>query len=482
MSIESRVGDFIRDEGLLIHGQRVVAGVSGGPDSLCLLDCLHRLGYEVIVAHLDHQLRAESPKEAAFVREVAASYGLQAFFSTRDVREDAKGGISLEEAARLARYRFLTQTARKLEVDTIATGHTADDQVETVLMHFIRGAGQSGLRGMLPSTRIDRWLSIPEGSGIRLVRPLLEITREETLAHCEMVGWVPIQDPSNLDPAFFRNRLRHELLPILETYNPGIRLALRRMAQLMAGNTELITELLEARKETLVNKRGEGALAISVELFTAQPTALQRALLREAIIDLKPELRDLGFDAIERCRGFIHSRQRNKRHTISSGLELVNVDEVVVLQSAEQVLEFPEFPQLLSETPIPIAVPGRTDLALGWWIEATIEETPDSRALNTIIDLGGRVAAMDVDPRAPLLLRPRRPGDRIRPLGMVGTTKIADVFINQHIPQAARARWPIVTSAECLAWIVGIRLSEDVRITDETKRFVLLSLHPPKDQ
>jgi tRNA(Ile)-lysidine synthase len=480
MSVESRVGDYIRKEGLLIQGQKVVVGVSGGPDSLCLLDCLNRLGYEVIVAHLDHQLRPESPKEADYVREVAASYGLPSFFSSEDVRREAAAGRSIEEAARLARYRFFTRTARELKVDTIATGHTADDQAETVLMHFIRGAGQSGLRGILPSTQLDTGMGIPEGSGIRLVRPLLEITRDETVAHCEAIGLEPVLDPSNLDLAFFRNRLRHELLPLLETYNRGIRLSLRRLAQVMAGNTELIADLVKSRWEMLVAERSGGALAIHVEPFMGQPIALQRALLREAITGRLPELRDLGFDTIQRCIVFIQDRQRGMRHTLPGGFELIHMGEQVILQTSEQILEFPEFPQMPSEAELTVSVPGKTHLAMGWWIEATIEEAPDHRALNSLIDQGDSVASMDVDPGEPLILRLKRPGDRIRPLGMEGTTKVADVFIDQNIPQAARALWPLVTQADCLAWIVGIRLSEDVRITDQTQRYVRLRLHAPE--
>ncbi len=168
MQSYQQVSDFIERHQLLNRGDRVVIGVSGGPDSLCLLDSLHHLGYPLICAHLDHGLRPESSDEAAYAKSIAQSYNLPFEIEKQDVALKAGSGVSLEEAARLARYNFLVRVARKNDVHVIATGHTADDQVETVLMHFLRGTGPSGLRGMLPDTPLDSWVGIADAQGILL--------------------------------------------------------------------------------------------------------------------------------------------------------------------------------------------------------------------------------------------------------------------------------------------------------------------------
>jgi len=168
MDVSALVADFIARFDLLDAKQKVIVGVSGGTDSLCLLDCLHRLGYPLVLAHLDHQLRSDSDTDADFCRRMAERYGIPVAVEAADVRGFADGGHSLEEAARLLRYRFLVRMAEDFNTNMIATGHTADDQVETILMHFMRGAGPSGLRGMLPATVLDDWVDVPEGDGVML--------------------------------------------------------------------------------------------------------------------------------------------------------------------------------------------------------------------------------------------------------------------------------------------------------------------------
>ena len=246
MDASARVADFISRTGMLKAKQPVIVGVSGGADSLCLLDCLHRLRYSLVLAHFDHQLRADSGEDADFCREMAERYGIQAAIEAGDVRAFADQGRSLEEAARLLRYRFLARTANKHGATVIATGHTADDQVETILMHFLRGSGPSGLSGMLPSTALDDWVDIPEGEGVDLIRPLLELTRAQTSGHCREQGLAPIEDSTNQDPSFFRNRLRHELLPELETYNPGVRNVLLRTGHVMSAIAQLHKDLVRS--------------------------------------------------------------------------------------------------------------------------------------------------------------------------------------------------------------------------------------------
>ena len=483
MDTYQQVADFIHQERLLQPGQRLVAGVSGGPDSLCLLDCLNRLGYQIIVAHLDHQLRPESAEEATFVQQVAQTYGVLAVVGRWDIGVKVGPGSSVEEAARLARYRFLVQVAKEHGVELIATGHTADDQVETILMHFLRGAGPSGLRGMLPSTSLKSWVGIPDSAGITLVRPLLDTTREQTQAHCIAIDLEPRLDPSNMDQTYTRNRLRHHLIPILESYNLGVRQVLRRTGRVMAGEAELMATLVADRWPELVRRGGEGVFVIRVKPFLEQPTALQRAVIREVISRLCPTLRDVGFEAVERALHFITDPQRGRRQTLVGALELINFSDEVVVREPDAPIEYPDFPQLTSDRRRRLSIPGRLRLANDWSLEATIEQLNTVRRRELMNEGNPRVVAVDeISIDAPLAIRPGKPGDRIRPLGMRGSIKVSDLLGNQHIPQPARARWPLVVCGDHIMWVVGLRMSNDFRLNNKTKRAIVLHLRDSEDK
>ena len=216
----------------------LLVGVSGGPDSLCLLDVLRRLDYRLVVAHLDHGLRPESADEALAVQRLAESLGAACVVERQDVSAFAEmHGISLEEAARSVRYRFLFEQARLYEAQAVAVGHTADDQVETVLMHLLRGAGLSGLRGMAYRSLPNTW-----SQDIPLVRPLLGTWREEVLAYCHANALQPHLDSSNLDIRFYRNRLRHDLIPYLKNYNPRVHEVLWRTARVLSDDYAVLEQ------------------------------------------------------------------------------------------------------------------------------------------------------------------------------------------------------------------------------------------------
>ncbi len=221
----------------------VIVAVSGGADSLCLLHLLHRLcgegkrypGVRLHAAHLNHQLRgADSVRDAAVVESLAAAWGLPITTGTVDVSALARTEHrSIEDAARLARYRFLREVARQQSGQSrqqdavIAVAHHADDQVETLLLHWLRGSGLPGMVGMKPRQQ-------------DIIRPLLPISHVQTVEYCRLHGISPIEDLSNADPAYTRNRLRHQLLPLLESINPGFRAALLRNASVIAVDLDFI--------------------------------------------------------------------------------------------------------------------------------------------------------------------------------------------------------------------------------------------------
>ncbi|MBM4433377.1 MAG: tRNA lysidine(34) synthetase TilS, partial [Chloroflexi bacterium] len=235
-SLEQRVLRYIK-EYRLVSNQPLVVAVSGGQDSVCLLYVLAKLQKELAlklhVAHLNHQLREEeSDADAEYVSSLARKLNIPATIEKRNVKAyRARHRLSLEGDAREVRYTFLAQVAKSVGADRAAVGHTADDHIETILMHLIRGTGTRGLRGLQPSSR---WQS--KGESLIIVRPLLEVSRRETAAYCRWHRLKPRIDVTNLSLSPLRNRIRLQLLPLLESYNPRVREALLRTARIAADD------------------------------------------------------------------------------------------------------------------------------------------------------------------------------------------------------------------------------------------------------
>jgi tRNA(Ile)-lysidine synthase len=473
MLMRQEVAAFIAREQLLTAGQRVVAAVSGGPDSLCLLDCLDHLGFDVRVAHLDHGLRPNSWREAEFVLRQARQRGLPAIIERQEPGRWRRRGTSLEEAARLARYRFLVAAAREWRATAIATGHTADDQAETVLMHLLRGAGVHGLRGMLPRTSLSDWAGVAGAHGLVLVRPLLSSWRHQTESYCRAAGLRPRRDRSNTDPAFFRNRLRHRLLPELERYNPRVRQALTRTADVMRAEAELFDEVLAAVEPGVLRVRSDGTATIGRQAYLSQPAAIQRALMLAAAYRLVPGLRDFGFDAVERARARILQTAVGRRSTLAGGIELLDEGDRVVLKPGSVQLRYPGFPQLVALDPQSMTPPARLPLQEGALLVLPGRAPPagsqarSARLTDPLWIDRGRLESR-------LVVRAPQPGDRMRPLGMQGHRKLSDIFSSLRIPAGARRNWPVVTSGGDIVCLAGLRIGHDVRLTRETRQAVEL--------
>src|SRR5271157_2440176 len=330
-----RLDQIIQDNCGLKHNQIVLVGVSGGPDSLCLLDVLVRLGYQVVVAHFNHGIREQASGDALFVKRQANKLGLRFVLGQMDVPDYAqKHKISIEEAARQARYHFLFEQAVHLEAQAVAVAHTADDQVETVLMHLLRGAGLAGLRGMSYRCFLDEW-----SSSVPLVRPLLNFWRADILAYCASQGLHPLTDSTNFNVQYYRNRIRHELIPYLENYNPQVKEVIWRMAQTLAGDQALLEELIQANWKLIWLQSGDGFVVLAIEPLRQVSKALQRQLLRRAIATLRPYLRDIDFGAIERAIAFINHPARSKQVNLISGLQLwIDRDRLYLLDKDTRIL------------------------------------------------------------------------------------------------------------------------------------------------
>ncbi|MCS7222629.1 MAG: tRNA lysidine(34) synthetase TilS [Anaerolineae bacterium] len=494
MDVARQVRETIEREKLLAPGDTVVVGVSGGPDSLCLLHVLRALSpalsLTLIVAHLHHGLRGdEADADAEFVRQLAADWGLPCEIGHADVPALARRyRLAIEETARRARYAFLGQVAQRAHAPIVAVAHNADDQTETVLMHFLRGAGISGLRGMLYRTRwgdyrllepLERALgdmlaSPPNGEECPrwLIRPLLDVPRADVEAYCAAYGLTPRFDRSNLDTTFYRNRLRHELLPFLETYNPAIREILRRSAVVIADDYEVLRAALMDAWTQVERPASPSAIAFDLKAWRALPRGLQRATLREAVHRLRRTLRDINFIHIEQALRVAQRGETGEKATLPQGLMLrVDYDRIEI--SDEHATPTPAGPQVL--TARPLACPGITPLTEGWEIEARLLST-DELPAQWSENLDPWQAWLDADVLGPApIVRPRQPGDRFQPLGMGGKfAKLGEFMINVKLPAALRDAWPLIEGAQGIAWVVGYRLDDRYKIQATTRRVVHL--------
>lgn len=288
----TKVIETIHRHRLLKSGSRVLVAVSGGPDSVALLHVLQALRrswrLEVRAAHLDHALRAESADDAAFVRGLGQRWGVPMTIIRHDVAARcARQGWSLEDGARRVRYQVLLELARDQRADRVCLAHTADDQAETVLMRLIRGTGLLGL-GAIPIER--------SGDGVSYVRPLLEVWRADILDYLRRHRLSFREDPSNTDRRFFRNRIRHELLPLLaRDYNPNIRQALVQLAQQSRSDYDYLQEAAARVWKRLAKSRPQGRVAIAIDAFRQQPKALQQQLVRQAIARVRGSAGRLEF-------------------------------------------------------------------------------------------------------------------------------------------------------------------------------------------
>ena len=483
-------------------GDSVVVGVSGGPDSLCLLHALLRLRDEhhyrlqLHVAHLHHGARgADADADAAFVEALAAEWGLPVTVEKQDVPALARAHkLAFEEAARRVRYSFLARVASETNAYKIAVGHNGDDQAETVLMHFLRGAGPTGLRGMLPLTPLadyrllDPFLQYQATdthsplSDIQLIRPLLKVPRSEIERYCAEQGLAPRFDRSNLDTTHFRNRIRHELMPVLRTYNPNIRARLCHTATVVAADYELLTQLREQTWAEVVREEQETTVIFDRADWRALPVALQRATLRQAAYRLRRSLRDVNLVHVEQARRVGLRGKTGAQATLPMGLALTVGYDVLTLGDAGDVCTSPppnvNEPLLWSDEPLAVQVPGTTLLPQSrWTLQAEILEGWDAHQIAA--DHDPWTATLDADRLArPMVLRPRRQGDRFSPQGMEGhSVKLSAFMINLKIPRAWRDHVPLLVAGsegDEIVWVCGWRIGESVVVRPETRRVARL--------
>jgi tRNA(Ile)-lysidine synthase len=443
---------------LLRPGQSVMAAVSGGPDSLSLLHALHSLQAELQIsalsaAHLDHGLRGEeSAAESAFVAAFCAERGIPCYSET--LAADAlthSMGSGLQAAARYARYDFLRRAVAQLGADRIATAHTQDDQVETILMRILRGSGLEGLRG-IPYSRDN------------IIRPLRDTTRSEVEAYCAEHGLSPRRDPSNIDPShYLRNKIRLGLLPELETnYAPGVRAALLRLSQNAILDDDYLQSQTKVSLAAIQVSESDRETVLSRQKLAELAPTLQRRTLRIALTRLRGSAQDI--------------EERHIASFLTAILDPAIGSYSITLPTPTCYLMFTEdriflrLSEPITPTNHSISLTPTEICAFGeWTIEARLtSEKGDTKYTETL--------DADCVDLSTLCVRSWQAGDRIDVFGLDGRSKkLSDLFTDAKIPRAQRASIPIVADANGPLWVVGLRIAERARMTEGTVRFLRIS-------
>lgn len=453
MSLKEKVEKTIVDLGMIRAGERVGVGVSGGVDSMVLLDLLWDLrakwDLELVVLHLDHGIRGEeAERDRRFVEAEAERRGLPFYWDRADAPSHAKEkGLSPEQAAREVRYRFFEEARCRLGLDRIALGHTADDQVETVLMALLRGSGLKGLKG------------IPPVRGI-YIRPLIRAWRREVEEYAVQRGIRWVLDSTNLERGLLRNRIRSELLPVLETFNPRVRERILEMAEILREEDEALGLLAEERLKSLASP-GPWGIRVDLKGLRGLPPGLRKRVLAMAFSSLAG--RDLPYRHRLALDALIEGR-REGEIGLRGGLWARREGEGLIIGPRPE-------PTGISERPL--EVPGETYLEeVGIKIEAQILEGPPSGPFSP------EMAYLDLEKVAlPLTLRSPRKGDWFIPSGMKGRKKLQDFFVDHKVPRHQRPSVPVVVTGKGeICWVAGIRVDERFRATPETKKTLLLRL------
>jgi tRNA(Ile)-lysidine synthase len=475
---------FIEQHHLLPADGEIIVAVSGGADSLCLLHLLNQLcgpakrypDVRLHVAHLNHQLRGDaSEQDAIEVAHLAEQWHLPATIGSIDVQALAhQEQRSLEDAARAARYRFLREVAHG---QLIAVAHHQDDQVETLLMHWLRGGGISSMIGLQPRQQ-------------DIIRPLLAVTRADTLAYCQQHYLVPQEDASNTDTHFLRNRIRHELLPLLEAMNPGIRETVLRNAEVMRTDAEWIEKQVDIYWPNVIISEQDQLIQLSIHHLLTLPLSIQRHLLRRATARLSAgqsplELRH--FKIIEQLTQREPSNAELMLH-LPHQLRATRQGNYLIFTRLRQYEHLPiSTTSTISNNEITLPIPGCVSIPGTAWT-AVAEIVKDEEVYTALRSenwqsvwhlLTAQQYCVYADGNLigdRLFLRTRRAGDRIRLLGMAYEKKVQDVLVDRHIPRSERDHIPLFFSTEHCVWLAGVQLDNRVRLTPNTHKIVRLSL------
>ena len=466
----NKIVQTINTYGMVEKGMSVLVGVSGGPDSTALLhvmmDVSERLSLKLGVAHLNHCLRKEaSDNDEAFVVSTAKQFNLPCYVEKKDILNDQKKtGQSLEEAGRMARYRFFESVCRKNGFDKIAVGHNKDDNAELILIYLLRGSGTAGMGG-IPSKRDN------------IIRPLIRTSRDEIINYLNTQKATYATDASNYDERFLRNKIRHMLIPLLEKeFNPKISSSLNRLGEIMQTEDAWINHLIIPVFEKTVITKDTHRISLSVFELEKLHLAPQRRVLRKAIQQVKGNLRRITYTHIHSISKLLENDYVDGRLDLPGRIRVTKKSGQLVIAKEKKSLRLIEvvgktkkpfvFEQVLSKSDISSEKPVYIKKIKTY---VTFLKT-DCDSIHDMTASKNQEAYFDWDLlKFPIIVRNYRKGDRFTPLGMTGTQTLKKFFINNKINPLKRSCVPIFLSGKQIIWIGGIRIADSIKVTDATQ-------------
>lgn len=451
----------------------ILLGVSGGPDSVVLAHVLHALDWKMAIVYFDHQLRAQSDSEKKFVEQLAEEYGVLFYSGKGDVaavaRQEKK---TLEEAAREERYRFLFNTAQQINACAVAVAHTADDQVETILMHLLRGSGTRGLVGMRSHSITAFHPTMP------LIRPMLEVWREEIEEYCRQHNLLAKEDASNLDKTYVRNRIRHELIPELQTYNSGFKANLLHMRDIVKDDWEVLDQYYQDVYDSIVDTSKQDQMRFSSSEIQQLPHGTQKAVLYLCLTTMNTTDTEMENQTVQRLLDFMLQGKSRKHIELPAQIHAFRKGDTIIITTSQTLPLDGQYPHCEGEyscdlnQPFHISLGNKCEL-MGESVakqEYQVPASADGLYWDAFLD-----TACFQDPM--LYIRSIRAGDRYMPLGMEGkSTKVSDLLINKKIPAQVRKTWPVLVDGSTIVWIPGFAPSHPYRVRESTQKILHLTL------
>ncbi len=461
-NLMKKVATTIQKYSMLTGGEKILVGLSGGPDSVCLLHVLTSLkddfNLDLNAIYIDHGLRPhETETEIEFCKNLCERLCLPFTTQSIDVNSYAQEqGMNLQEAARGLRYRIFEETAYQIQADKIASGHTADDQAETLLMNLFRGSGKKGLSG------------IPPVRG-KIIRPLILTKRTEIERYLDEGKIAFITDSSNLKKYYLRNKIRLSLMPVLKQYNPDIIDTLSRTAEILRDEERYFEVIVTKTMMKLISRKTDVRIELFLSPFAIMDKVIMRRVLRRAIDETKG-IRGISLIHIDDIIELIQKGNPGDRIYLPKGIRVIKEYATIILTSESPV-------QLNTYT---LTVPGETILKEARiLIKASLIESRESLHES---GFGTTLGIFDADQLTfPLKVRPRKNGDFFYPFGFGKRKKLQDFFVDEKVPRDERDRIPLLMSGDDIVWIVGYRGDDRFQVTDKTKRVLRLEVKRIKD-
>lgn len=462
--ILNRVLETNKKYEMFFGGEKILIGLSGGPDSVSLLHILNHLKdkyrFTLFAIYVNHMLRPdEIPSEIEFCRSLCEKFSLQFFVKSVDVKNFAKEqNLNIQEAARQLRYYAYEEKAWEIKADKIALAHTADDQAETLLMRLFRGSGTTGLSGIPPVRK-------------HFIRPLIEIERKEIEEFLMQNNIDYITDSSNMKKDYLRNRIRLTLMPILKNLNPEITTVLSRTAALFRDEERYFEIIVTKTLMKMISRKTDERIELFLAPFEVMDKVIMRRVLRRAIDETKG-LRGISFLHIEDIVELIKNGKTGDRVYLPKGIRVIKDYSTLILTS--------EAPVVLGV--YQAEIPGETILKeSGILLKSSIITKEEADNLSKFGE-GESFGIFDMDKlKMPLIIRPRKNGDFFYPKGFGRRKKIQDFFVDLKVPRDERDRIPILTSSEDIVWVVGHRSDERFKIDGNTKRILKIDIKKARD-